>query len=236
VTDRIRKAWQLFAGLAAVLLIFLSVFIAGMGTMYWLNRTERMQLVDRIPVVRDLAAASAADAKYGTQISGPNTQNKTLEDSPALIKKSVEDTHKMVAEMTDFMHKRADINDRRNAAITQQVNKAASVATTAVQKTEVVVQKQDAQAQKTDAVKQKLNAVDNNLKTVVHPPLPAQPWAGNRRWESTMTIGTILLIVILLLIGAVPSWPHSRAWGYGPSGFLGVVFIVVIVLLLMGRL
>jgi hypothetical protein len=52
-----------------------------------------------------------------------------------------------------------------------------------------------------------------------------------------MTIGTILLIVlILLLLGAFPSWPHSRSWGYGPSGILGVVVIVVIVLLLMGRI
>jgi hypothetical protein len=52
-----------------------------------------------------------------------------------------------------------------------------------------------------------------------------------------MTLGTILLIIlILLLIGAVPSWPYSRGWGYGPSGILGVILIVVIVLLLMGRL
>ena len=52
-----------------------------------------------------------------------------------------------------------------------------------------------------------------------------------------MTIGTILLIIlILLLIGAIPSWPHSRSWGYGPSGILGVVLIVVIVPLLMGRI
>lgn len=52
-----------------------------------------------------------------------------------------------------------------------------------------------------------------------------------------MTIGTILLIIlILLLLGVFPSWPHSRSWGYGPSGILGVVLIVVIVLLLMGRL
>jgi hypothetical protein len=52
-----------------------------------------------------------------------------------------------------------------------------------------------------------------------------------------MTIGTILLIIlILLLVGAIPSWPHSRSWGYGPSGILGVVLIVVIVLLLMGRI
>ncbi len=52
-----------------------------------------------------------------------------------------------------------------------------------------------------------------------------------------MTLGTILLIVlILLLIGAVPRWSHSRNWGYGPSGGLGLVLIVVVVLLVMGRL
>ncbi len=52
-----------------------------------------------------------------------------------------------------------------------------------------------------------------------------------------MTLGTILLIVlILLLIGAIPSWPHSKGWGYGPSGGLGLVVIVVLVLLVMGRL
>ena len=52
-----------------------------------------------------------------------------------------------------------------------------------------------------------------------------------------MSLGTILLIVIvLMLIGAIPSWPHSRNWGYGPSGGLGLVLIVLIVLLLMGRL
>ncbi|WP_341897137.1 DUF3309 family protein [Ferrovibrio terrae] len=52
-----------------------------------------------------------------------------------------------------------------------------------------------------------------------------------------MSIGTILLIIlIILLIGAVPSWPHSSSWGYYPSGGIGIVLIVVIVLLLMGRI
>ncbi|ART47498.1 DUF3309 family protein [Acidovorax carolinensis] len=52
-----------------------------------------------------------------------------------------------------------------------------------------------------------------------------------------MSLGTVLLIVlILLLIGAIPSWPHSKSWGYGPSGLLGLVVIVVLVLLVMGRL
>lgn len=50
-----------------------------------------------------------------------------------------------------------------------------------------------------------------------------------------MALSTILLIVlVLLLIGAVPSWPHSRGWGYAPSGILGVVLVVVIVLALTG--
>ncbi|MGQ0558292.1 MAG: DUF3309 family protein [Sphingosinicella sp.] len=48
-------------------------------------------------------------------------------------------------------------------------------------------------------------------------------------------LGTILLIIlVLLLIGALPTWGHSRAWGYGPSGLLGLVLIVVVILLLMG--
>lgn len=50
-------------------------------------------------------------------------------------------------------------------------------------------------------------------------------------------LGTILLILlILMLVGAIPSWPHSKSWGYGPSGLLGVVALAVIVLLLTGRL
>ena len=55
--------------------------------------------------------------------------------------------------------------------------------------------------------------------------------------ESLMSISTILLIVlILILVGALPTWGHSRNWGYGPSGGLGLVDLVVIVLLLMGRI
>lgn len=50
-------------------------------------------------------------------------------------------------------------------------------------------------------------------------------------------LGTILLVIlILLLVGAVPAWPHSVGWGYGPSGLLGVVLIVLLVLLLFGRI
>ena len=52
-----------------------------------------------------------------------------------------------------------------------------------------------------------------------------------------MTLGTILLILlVLMLVGAIPTWPHSRSWGYGPSGGIGLVLLIVLVLLLLGRI
>lgn len=52
-----------------------------------------------------------------------------------------------------------------------------------------------------------------------------------------MSIGTILLILlVLILIGVIPAWPHSQAWGYAPSGGLGLIFVVVLVLVLLGRI
>ena len=52
-----------------------------------------------------------------------------------------------------------------------------------------------------------------------------------------MSLGTILLIVlILMLVGVLPTWPHSRSWGYGPSGGLGLVVVILLILFLMGRI
>lgn len=52
-----------------------------------------------------------------------------------------------------------------------------------------------------------------------------------------MSLGTILLIVlVLLLIGAIPSWPHSRGWGYGPSGGLGLLLMILLILVLLGKI
>jgi len=52
-----------------------------------------------------------------------------------------------------------------------------------------------------------------------------------------MSLTTILIIIlILVLIGAVPAWPYSRGWGYGPSGIVGLILVVLLVLFLMGRI
>jgi hypothetical protein len=69
-------------------------------------------------------------------------------------------------------------------------------------------------------------------------PDPAQPELRPfQTGDLAMSLGTILIIVlILMLLGAIPSWPYSAGWGYGPSGLLGTVLIVVLVLVLLGRL
>ncbi len=55
--------------------------------------------------------------------------------------------------------------------------------------------------------------------------------------ENSMTLSTILLILlILILIGALPTWPHSKSWGYYPSGGAGLIVIILLILLLTGRL
>lgn len=51
-----------------------------------------------------------------------------------------------------------------------------------------------------------------------------------------MTSTILLIVLILLLVGALPSWPYSRSWGYGPSGGLGLVFAVLLILLLLGKI
>ena len=51
-----------------------------------------------------------------------------------------------------------------------------------------------------------------------------------------MTLGTILLVILVLaLIGVIPTWPHSRQWGYAPSGVVGVILVVILILFLLGR-
>lgn len=52
-----------------------------------------------------------------------------------------------------------------------------------------------------------------------------------------MAIGTILLIILVLaLVGAIPAWPHSRSWGYGPSGGIGLIVLILVILVVLGKI
>jgi len=58
-----------------------------------------------------------------------------------------------------------------------------------------------------------------------------------KRQERRENMGTILIVIlILVLVGALPTWPHSKKWGYYPSGGIGLVLLIVLILLLMGRI
>lgn len=52
-----------------------------------------------------------------------------------------------------------------------------------------------------------------------------------------MSVGTVLLVILVLaLLGVIPTWPHSRSWGYGPSGVLGLVVVIVLILFVLGKI
>jgi hypothetical protein len=52
-----------------------------------------------------------------------------------------------------------------------------------------------------------------------------------------MSVGTIILIIlVLILVGAIPTWPHSRSWGYGPSGGLGLIVVILLILVVLGKI
>jgi hypothetical protein len=70
-----------------------------------------------------------------------------------------------------------------------------------------------------------------------HEHSPGRPHAAAQAdGNCVMTLGTILLIILILaLIGAIPSWPYSSGWGYGPSGIVGTILVVVLILVLLGK-
>lgn len=62
-------------------------------------------------------------------------------------------------------------------------------------------------------------------------------YSANNPGGLHMSLGTILLIVLILaLVGVIPAWPHSRGWGYGPSGIVGVILVILLILFLLGKI
>jgi hypothetical protein len=60
---------------------------------------------------------------------------------------------------------------------------------------------------------------------------------GDATQENDMSVGTIILIIlVLILVGAIPTWPHSKGWGYGPSGGLGLIVVILLILVLLGKI
>lgn len=61
--------------------------------------------------------------------------------------------------------------------------------------------------------------------------------SGETTEENEMSVGTIILVIlVLILVGAIPTWPHSKGWGYGPSGGLGLIVVILLILVLLGKI
>ena len=78
---------------------------------------------------------------------------------------------------------------------------------------------------------------DSNKATSINLPSIVVDVARPKNKEKQMSLGTILLIVLVLaLLGVIPTWGHSSSWGYGPSGGIGLVLLIVVILVVMGKL
>ncbi|SAK71358.1 hypothetical protein AWB80_03811 [Caballeronia pedi] len=161
----------------------LLVLVAGFAGAQWQSRAdadERAALLDRFPIVRK-QEREACVREFSAQVSGLKALNeqgaKALDD----IRAQMEDTHEVVAYTLRFLGDRAKLTDARQAALIKQARQAAAAATAAAQKTEVVEQKVSVATAKATEAATTAKAVDKKLESAVQPPLPVQPWAGNRR-------------------------------------------------------
>jgi hypothetical protein len=167
--ERLARLWYRISAFVGIFLLLVSAFAAGCALMYWLDKGERMQLVQRFPAVR--AEERAACVREFT----------ARLDGVADLKSQMETTNKLAQATLQFLGDRARINDKRAAVMLQQSRAAAAAATAAAQRTEQVDQKVSVAVVKADEAASTAKAVDKKLDTATHPPLPAKPWAGSRQ-------------------------------------------------------
>jgi uncharacterized iron-regulated protein len=137
-------------------------------------------LIDRFPKVRAEERA-ACTREFTAQINGLTALNEQGRQALDDIRAQMEDTHDVVAYTLRFLGDRARLTDARQAALIKQTRQAAAAATIAAQKTEAVEQKVTVATAKAVEAASTAKAVDKKLDTAVRPPLPPQPWIGNRR-------------------------------------------------------
>lgn len=166
--ERLGNFWHRVSGFIGIFLLLVAAFASGCALMYWLDKSERMQLVQRFPIVR--AEERAACVREFT----------ARLDSVADLKKQMQYTNELAQATLRFLGDRARINDEHTAAMLKQARAAAAAATTAAQRTEQVDQKVSVAVVKADEAASTAKAVDKKLDTATHPPLPAKPWIGTR--------------------------------------------------------
>lgn len=172
--------WRASKLLIAVCLL---VLVAGFAGAQWQSRAdadERAVLISRFPTVR-ADERRACEREFTAKVAGLEGMNQQATQALSDIRAQMEDTHEVVAYTLRFLGDRAKVTDARQAALIKQARQAAAAATVAAQKTEAVEQKVTVATAKAVEAASTAKAVDKKLDTAVQPPLPPQPWVGNRR-------------------------------------------------------
>lgn len=178
--QRLGNLWHRVAGFVGIFLVAVSLVAIGAAGMYWMDKGERMQLVERFPIVRAEERA-ACTREFTAKLEGMERLSKQGARAQADIEAQMRTTNELAAYTLRFLGDRARITDARAAVMLEQTRAAAVAANTAAQKSAQIAQKADVAAVKADEAASTAKAIDRRLDTAVHPPLPAKPWAGSYR-------------------------------------------------------
>ncbi|QGZ56766.1 hypothetical protein [Paraburkholderia acidiphila] len=176
--QRLKALWHRIDIFVLFAMIVLLAMAAGAAVMNWINQRERMQLVDRFPLVRS-EEREACVREFQGKIEDLTRLNQ--HDAAALdeLRTQMADTHELAAYTLRFLGDRARITDARTAAMLKQAREAAQAATAAQQTSVQVERKVTDAATKAGEAASTAQDVSRKLETAVRPPLPAKPWIGN---------------------------------------------------------
>ncbi|MEX3967254.1 hypothetical protein AB4Y42_34355 [Paraburkholderia sp. EG286B] len=176
--QRLKAFWHRIDIFVLFAMVVLLAMAAGASVMNWVNQRERMQLVDRMPLVRS-EEREACVREFKGRIDDLTKMNQ--HDAAALddLRNQMADTRELAAYTLRFLGDRARISDATTAAMLKQARQAAAAATAAQQTSAQVEKKVSATATKVDEAASTAQAVSRKLDTAVRPALPAKPWIGN---------------------------------------------------------
>ncbi|WP_321904371.1 hypothetical protein [Paraburkholderia tropica] len=176
--QRLKAVWQRVDIFVLFAMVVLLAMAAGAAVMNWINQRERMQLIDRFPVVRAEERAACV-REFTGRINDLTKLNQQGAASLADLRQQMADTHELARFTLQFLGDRARISDAKSAAMLKQTREAAQAATAAQQTSVQVERKVAAAASKADEAASTAQDVSRKLDTAVRPPLPAKPWVGN---------------------------------------------------------
>lgn len=177
-TQRLKAFWRRIDIFVLFTLVVLLAAAGGASVMNWINSRERMQLIDRFPMIRAEERAACVREFQG-KVDDLTRLNVQGAQSLADLRTQMGETQQLVASTLRFLGDRAKLTDARQAALLKQTREAAIAAASAQQASVQVEKNVAVAATKAGEAASTAQAVSKKLDTAVHPALPAKPWVGS---------------------------------------------------------